>query len=206
MALRLHAVVPLEDQDTERTDGTSLVVFRDLAAITTDQAQFLPEKGGAGDSDIAAHRAVVDAAFHHGAVLPTPVGVVFRSSDVIVRWMELHYVALSDALQFVEDRVGARVHIERAEGKAEDREVGADLAAAAAEAYRVLRRRAIAGVPLRTEKVTGLVLTAALLIEREGWKEFVTSVQAQQEEHPRLRFQVTGPWAPYDFVRMQFGG
>jgi len=64
----------------------------------------------------------------------------------------------------------------------------------------------VAGVPLRTEKVTGLVLTAALLVERDLWKEFMTTVQAQRDEHPKLKFEVTGPWAPYDFVRMQFGG
>jgi hypothetical protein len=205
MALRLHAVVPLEDQDTDgRTDGATLVHFRDLAAIVTETPTFL-----IGDSDgaqIVKHREIVDAAFHHGAVLPTPVGVLFRSADVLVRWMELHYVALSDGLQFVEDRMGARLHIERSDGRADEREVGSDLAAAAAEAYRVLRRRAVAGVPLRTEKVTGLVLTAALLIERDSWKDFMTAVHTQQEEHPRLKFEVTGPWAPYDFVRMQFGG
>ena len=205
MALRLHAVVPLEDQDTDgRNDGAKLVQFRDLAAIVTDAPTFL--LGESDPTQIAKHREIVDEAFHHGAVLPTPVGVLFRSSDVLVRWMELHYVALSDGLQFVEDRMAARLHIERADGRADEREVGSDLAAAAAEAYRVLRRKAVAGVPLRTEKVTGLVLTAALLIERDNWKEFMTAVHTQQEEHPRLKFEVTGPWAPYDFVRMQFGG
>jgi hypothetical protein len=197
--------VPLEDQDDDnRADGTSLVPFRDLGAITTEAHQFL--LGEADAAQIAAHRAIVDAAFHHGAVLPTPVGVLFRSTDVLIRWMELHYVALSDGLNFVEDRMGVRLHIERLDGKPDERETGSDLAAAAAEAYRVLRRRAVAGVPLRTEKVTGLVLTAALLVERDLWKEFMTTVQAQRDEHPKLKFEVTGPWAPYDFVRMQFGG
>ena len=36
MALRLHAVVPLEDQDTDgRNDGATLIHFRDLAAIVS---------------------------------------------------------------------------------------------------------------------------------------------------------------------------
>ena len=185
-------------------DGTVLIPFRDLGAIVSDQKQFAPIESGS--SDLETHRAVVDALFRQGAVLPAPVGVVFRARDVLLRWMELHYVALSDALEFVEDRAVARVHVERAEGKPDEREAGADLAAAAAEAFRALRRRAVAAMPLRLEQVTGLVLSAAFLVERELWKEFAAAVAEQQDAHDHLRFELTGPWAPYDFVRMQFGG
>jgi hypothetical protein len=30
-------------------------------------------------------------------------------------------------------------------------------------------------------------------------------VAEQHEAHHGLKFEVTGPWAPYDFVQMQFG-
>jgi predicted outer membrane lipoprotein len=131
---------------------------------------------------------------------------VFRAADVLTRWMELHYVSLTGALEFVEDRSVARVHIVRADGKDEDREAGSDLAAAATESFRALRRRAVAVVPLRLEQITGLVLSAAFLVERDLWKEFMHAVDEQQDAHHHLRFDVTGPWAPYDFVGMRFGG
>jgi hypothetical protein len=120
--------------------------------------------------------------------------------------MELHYVSLTDALEFVDDRAVARVHIVRADGKDEDLETGSDLAAAAAESFRALRRRSVAAVPLRLEEITGLVLSAAFLVERDLWKDFAKAVEEQHDAHRLLRFDVTGPWAPYDFVRMQFGG
>jgi predicted outer membrane lipoprotein len=205
MALRLHAIVPADgNQSDSGADGTKLIPFRDLGAIVSEQRQFALEESQ--PADVVTHRAVVDALFQRGPVLPAPVGVLFRAPDVLLRWMELHYVALSDALEFVEDRAVGRVHIERAEGKADEREAGGDLAAAAAEAFRVLRRRSVAAVPLRLEKVTGLMLSAAFLVEQELWKEFVEAVAEQQQAHPTLRFELTGPWAPYDFVRMQFGG
>jgi hypothetical protein len=139
-------------------------------------------------------------------VLPAPVGVVFRSQDVLTRWMELHYMSLTSALQFVEDRAVARVHVVRADGRPADLEAGSDLAAAAAESVRALRRRAVAAVPLRLEEVTGLVLSSSFLVERDLWKEFITAVEEQRDAHHLMRFDVTGPWAPYDFVRMQFEG
>jgi hypothetical protein len=185
-------------------DGTRVIPFRDLGAVVSDQRQFVLEE--AQPADVEAHRTVIDALFQRGTVLPAPVGVVFRAPDVLLRWMELHYVALTDALEFVEDRSVARVHIERAQGKAEEREAGADHAAAAAQGVRALRRRAVAAVPLRLEKVTGLMLSAAFLIERDLWKDFADAVAEQQKVHPNLLFDLTGPWAPYDFVRMQFGG
>jgi hypothetical protein len=138
-------------------------------------------------------------------VLPAPVGVTFRSRQAVTRWLELHYVALSDALSFVDDRVVGRVHVWRP-GDAEERDVGSDLAAAAADALRDLRRSAVATVPLRTEQITGIVLSAAFLIEQELWKDFATKVEEQKSRATNLRLELTGPWPPYDFVQMQFGG
>jgi len=183
---------------------TTLIPFRDLCAVVSEQKNFTLDE--ASTAEIERHRSVVDAIFRRATVLPAPVGVVFRTQDVLKRWMELHYVALSDALDFVEDRVVARVHVVRADGKAEDLEAGSDLAAAAAESIRGLRRRSVASVPLRLEQVTGLVLSAAFLVERELWKDFLTAAEEMHDAHRLLRFDVTGPWAPYDFVRMQFGG
>lgn len=182
----------------------NLVAFRDLCAVVSEQETF-----GLNELSpdlIAEHRAIVDAVFRHAAVLPAPAGVVFRAPDVLKRWMELHYVSLTDALQFVEDRAAARVHIVRADGRTDELEAGSDLASSAAESLRALRQKAVASVPLRLERVTGLALSASFLIERDLWKEFLNAVDEQRDAHARLRFDVTGPWAPYDFVRMQFGG
>lgn len=218
MALRLHAITladaphhtgthPVNEAATDGNGAhneTTVVPFRDLAAVVSEQRGFALEE--MTRSEIERHRAIVDAVFHRSAVLPAPVGAVFRSPDVLKRWMELHYVSLTDALEFVEDREVARVHIVRADGTNDDLEAGSDLAAAAAESFRALRRRAVAAVPLRLEEVTGLVLSAAFLVERDLWKEFSKAVEEQQDAYHLLRFDLTGPWAPYDFVRMQFGG
>lgn len=208
MALRLHAITLADAaQNAPAGDGSeiALIPFRDLCAVVSTQRSFVLDE--TTPAAIEEHRRIVDRIFHQASVVPAPVGVVFRSPDVLKRWMELHYVSLSGALEFVEDRAVARVHIVRASAKdGEDREAGSDLAAAATEAFRALRRHAVAAVPLRLEHVTGLVLSASFLVERDLWKEFLRAVEDQYDAHHLLRFDVTGPWAPYDFVRMQFGG
>ena len=217
MALRLHAITLADGAQAEAPrdgrqtgtfavvrDGIEFIPFRDLCAVVSEQATFGLDE--ATPAEVERHRVIVDGIFRRATVLPAPFGTVFRAADVLTRWMELHYVSLTGALEFVEDRSVARVHIVRADGRDEDREAGSDLAASATESFRALRRRAVAVVPLRLEQVTGLVLSAAFLVERDLWKEFLRAVEEQQDAHHHLRFDVSGPWAPYDFVGMRFGG
>jgi hypothetical protein len=199
MALRVYGIVMQDGQAPPKLpDGVQLLPVRELAAVTEDgdySARDLDK------SAVERHLNVIENLFGQDAVLPTPVGTVFRSADVLQRWMELHYVALSDALAWVEDRLAARVHIARAASE----ESSAELNAIAAEVSRSLRRRAVAGVPLRANEDAHELVSVAFLVEAELWHEFADSVGDEQERHPLLRIQLTGPWPPYDFVRLQFG-
>ena len=210
MALRLHAIT-LADASFEFPVGNGssgspapkLIPFRDLGAVVSEQRNFALDLPTPEMVDF--HRSVVDAVFRAATVLPAPVGVVFRAPDVLKRWMELHYVALNGALEFVEDRAVARVHVVRAESTPDDRETGSDLAAEAAESLRALRRQSVSSIPLRREEVTGLALSSAFLVDRNLWRTFIAATEEQQAAHHLLQFTVSGPWAPYDFVTMQFG-
>jgi hypothetical protein len=182
--------------------GTELVVVRELAAIVAPGVYAAVEPTEEQATNLGE---VIGAYAKRNAVLPAPVGAVFRSRQAITRWLELHYVALSDALSFVDERVEGRVHVWRP-GDVEERDVGSDLAATAAETLRELRGAAVASVPLRTEQITGIVLSAAFLIEQEQWRDFATMVKEQGSRASNMRLELTGPWPPYDFVQMQFGG
>jgi hypothetical protein len=203
MSLRVYGVVMHDGQGPPKLPaGLQLVPVRELAAVAEEGEYSARE---VETREVERHLEVIGALFEQDAVLPTPAGTVFRSVEVLQRWMELHYVALSDALAWVEDRLGARVHITRAAGRPSDREAGSDLAGIAAEITRSLRRRAVASVPLRNEEVTGIVLTSAYLVESQLWHEFTDAIEDERERHPHVRIELSGPWPPYDFVRLQFG-
>lgn len=202
VALTLYGVT-VNDSHAAHFERPDLqrVVVRDLVAVCgrADYRAVEPS-----DERVQQYTGVITAMSARGPVLPAPVGVVFRAPESVQRWLELHYVALNDALSFVENRVACRVHVWRpVEGV--DRDAGSDLAAAAAESLRTLRRSAVASVPLRVEKVTGIVLSAAFLVEQDLWKPFVELVEEEGKRAPTLRLELTGPWAPYDFVQMQLG-
>jgi Gas vesicle synthesis protein GvpL/GvpF len=203
MSLRVYGVVMHDGQGPlNLLPGLQLQPLRELAAVAEEGDYSTRE---IEDEDIQRHYRIVENLFGQDAVLPTPVGTVFRSTEVLQRWMDLHYVALSDALAWVEDRVAARVHVTRAETNRGDRDTSADIPAIAAEVTRSLRRRTVASVPLRTEDDRAIVQSAGYLVEAELWNEFADAIADEQDRHPLLRIALTGPWPPYDFVRLQFG-
>ncbi len=201
MALNLFGVTVNDVQVTNTAVAdTETIVVRDLAAICgqTDYRAMEP-----GDELVGRYTDVVAEYAARGPVLPAPVGIVFRGNDSVQRWLELHYGALTDALSFVENRVAGRVHIWRSAPDARD--ASSDVDALAAESLRALRRAAVATLPMRVEKQTGVLLSAAFLVEQEQWKDFIGEVNAQKALATGLRFELTGPWPPYDFVQMQLG-
>ncbi len=209
--VRLYGVVNgPEAEGRPLPSGACLVGFRDLAAVSTECA-----RGEAGSwrrtpspPNLDAHRAVVESVFEQTSIVPAPPGVVFRSREAIVRWLELHYVALSDALAFVDGRSVGRVHVERHAPPI----AGADAAherlageAVAREIFRTLAGQSVSWTPVATG-VAADSAQASFLVDRARWNEFATAVAAEDRRDPALRVWVTGPWPPYDFVRLQFGG
>lgn len=188
--------------------GTQGVAFRDLTAVVQETSFVRAELSA---DDLAAHRRVVDGLFAERPVVPAPPGLVFPARDALARWLELHYVALSDALTFLDGRGEARVHVERvpvtpAHGIPAVDALAPDVSAAAGEVFRVLRKHAAASIVMRAPEDRPATALASFLVERERWAQFEAAVLEQGQQDPELRFRVTGPWPPYDFVRMQFGG
>jgi predicted lipoprotein len=214
--VRLYGIVGQDWTNGERGVGlpalTMPVVFRDLVAVAGEAP---PPAGGAAwrrtpaPPNLEAHRGIVEALFAARSVLPVPPGVVFRSSDAVVRWLELHYAALSDALAYVDGRVEARVHVEAragraiGDGNAEHQRV--ELEAVAGSVFKALAKSAVAWCATPSNGDIGRS-SASFLVERGQWAQFQTAVAAEAARDPALVVRASGPWPPYDFVRMQFGG
>jgi hypothetical protein len=209
--VRLYGVVavPLTGQLGEVVwpDGVTALGFRDIAAVVGA----LPGVGRLRRppaADPGAHRAVVEAIFASRTIVPAPPGVVFRSNDAVVRWLELHFAVLSDALAHVDGRAEARVHVRAGAGvgvlTAEYR--AAETAAVARAVFRPLAAVAAAWtiLPPRTGDVS--TTSASFLVERAVWPQFEAAVAAECAREPALGVRLSGPWPPYDFVRMEFGG
>lgn len=204
-ALRLYGVAAVESgQIVSLTEGTSLVHYRALAAIVEPS----PYTSTTLDDDqMDKYLHVLEDAYAHSAVLPAPPGTVFQSHNTLVRWLELHYFTLTEALSVIEGHSAARVSITRPGNHDDD--AGRSFAALAAESLRLLRSQAAATVTLPkadNDDEDGVVARASFLVDTQRWQNFKDTVSKEAARQNALDFQVTGPWPPYDFVRMQFGG
>jgi hypothetical protein len=73
----------------------------------------------------------------------------------------------------------------------------------------LLRSQAAATVTLPKadqDEEDGVVARASFLIDTQRWQAFTEIVSKESQRQNALDFHITGPWPPYDFVRMQFGG
>ena len=203
-AVRLYAVAATHGTGLPRVRGTEAVAFRDLVAVVAPAPAGVESGVGAPPADLADYRRVVESVFRERGALPAPPGVVFRSRDLLAQWLELHYFTLLDALAFVEDRAVARVAIGR-DGHRPGEEATMDEAAETVlqDALRVLRRQAVAAVAAGTDG-SGHVTAMSFLVERAGWDAFAALAERERGRLADFTFALSGPWPPYDFVRMQF--
>ena len=206
-ALQLFGIISLDvSGDASPVRGVTVVSFRDLGALVSESAYVAPAPS---TQHIAEYRRVVEGAFARQTIVPAPFGSVFRSREALMRWLELHYFTLLEAVSFVTDRAMARVVVSYGDEPENTTTMAIDADAidtAADESFRLLRRHAVASLVVNNHTgEAGPAARASFLIERERWDLFNDVVREEQRRLREIQVECTGPWPPYDFVRMQFG-
>jgi hypothetical protein len=210
--IRLYGVAAFDNGlHQPLAEGTTLVQFRALAGVVSP-AKYHRET--VGEAEMTEYARVLEEVQANTAILPAPAGTIFKSRDNLARWLELHYFTLTQALGSIEGHGQARLTITKTPGvdapdatSAELHESSKQLLATASQSMRVLRGQAAATVSLPVpEDDTHIVAHASFLVDLEQWEVFADLVRREDTRHTSLDFHLSGPWPPYDFVRMQFGG
>jgi hypothetical protein len=169
------------------------VRYRDLEALVRPVPYEMPVMD---EQQVQLHQRAVESAMRRGTVLPAPFGIVFRGRRQLIRLLQDQYLVLDEGLSFFEGHWELRLHITAADGGEADLELS-DLAM---QLYSELRRHARAAVPFPAEGKR--LMSAAFLVERSAWIEFVDRAEDLAGAHGEITFDITGPWPPYDFVRI----
>lgn len=211
-ALRLYGVAAVESNAVASlAAGTTIVPFRMLGAVVAPTRY---ARVPVDEAEIGEYTRILEEVQANTAVLPAPPGTVFRTRDSLARWLELHYFTLTQAIGVVEGHSEARVSITKS-ATVDSNDATADeikehtkqLASVASDSMRVLRGQATATITLPvSEDDTTVVAQASFLVDMERWALFCELVAKEDQRHTDLNFRLSGPWPPYDFVRMEFGG
>jgi hypothetical protein len=168
------------------------VRFRDLEAVVRTVPFDLP---GLGPSELEAHQRAVSWVIYRCTILPAPPGVVFSGRRALVKFLDGQYLSLIEGLVFLEGHWEFRLHIEPELAEAErGSSTGPE------ELYTELRRAARAAISFPRRE--GRLLSAAFLVEQRRWIDFVERTDDLGAGHPDLVLDLTGPWPPYDFVKL----
>lgn len=185
-------------------DGTRRVRRGGLAAVVSP-GEAIGEAAEA-DARLDRHARVVEALAASGTVVPAPPGLRAPDEAAVLAFLDRGRLALEEALDLFDGACEVRLHVRRHPvRRATDPPPSATVddgaaGATAAGLYQLLRRQARAARRLPT--ADGDVLTAAFLVPRAGWSEGTALAARWQERQPGLAAEITGPWAPWDFVRM----
>jgi Gas vesicle synthesis protein GvpL/GvpF len=212
--MRLYGIIDNDAGASEALPaGVQLASYRELAAVV---AEVPAGRRGPAPPDIDVHRSVVTALFAHRSVVPVPPGVVFRRLDTLTNWLELHYAPLIEAVRYVHGRAEARVHV-RCAGRAVEARSGhphspgksPQLEGRAFEVFHEVSDHASAWslVPPSAQQTRDVDdISASFLVERSRWHDFTEAVAVAARRASGLEIALSGPWPPYDFVRLKFGG
>jgi glycosyltransferase involved in cell wall biosynthesis len=179
------------------TPEAELVPHRGLAALVHAVPYRVPDWNA---ELIRKHSRVIERAWRRGTVVPAPYGIVFRDRDQVVEFLGDQHVALEEALAFLDGAFEVRLHMQPS-GYDVDPE-DAEIADQVAGFYSALRRRSRAAFTLPAAPPR--ILSAAFLVGRADWVSFVEYADELDADHPEYQFDLTGPWPPYDFVKIAF--
>lgn len=178
-----------------RTDEDEIarVRYRDIEALVRPVPYTMPPLD---QEHVQDHQRAVERAMRRGTILPAPYGVVFRGRRQLIRLLQDQYLVFDEGLSFLDGHWELRLHVTAAAAV----DVRADLRDVATDVYTELRRFARAAVPFPRDDRR--LLSAAFLVERTSWLEFMERVSQLNTANPELGFDITGPWPAYDFVRI----
>jgi hypothetical protein len=180
-----------------RNRAVTRVRYRDIEALVKGTSFQLPES----EEALTDHHTVVESVMKRTTILPVPFGIVFRGRRRLVAFLQEQYLVIDEGLSLLDGHSELRLHVEPTESEEGPTPVADErMEERAMTIYGELRRYARAAVPFPTDDQR--VLGAAFLVERTRWDEFVQRIEAYGEQHPGLTFDVSGPWPPYDFVRI----
>lgn len=198
-AVQLLAIVRAPGVHPESVSGAvdggavSLVSAGGIAAFVRGASYRIPRLNRGA---VLEHHQLLDQLMRQQSIVPTPYAIIFRSPTTVEAFLGESFTVLDEALRMVDGRWEFRLHIRPDETDLEP----SAIASLASHIYGELRRVARAAMPFRETDRTAS--GAAFLVNRADTRRFVDRVHEMSAAYSYLALDLTGPWPPYDFVRI----
>lgn len=169
--------------------------YEDVSVVVGDCSDLNPQPS---EENAKIHENVIkEIMINSSSVVPMAFGMIFANEKILKSIIKTAYKAVKKALNAVEGKFELGVRVV-AKGGAENRNGISD------EIFSILKEKSE-----ETKKGNlvsdRLILNGYFLVKKDRIGEFSNAVEELESKYPNLKFHYSGPWAPYNFVKINIG-
>lgn len=180
-------------------DEVYTIPYKDISAVVNDTplTEYQPS-----EENIKIHNEVVNRVMKECTLIPMAFGMAFKDKNVLLSVLEKSYDAIKKTLELLENKVelGLKIILSKELMEQLDDERKNQLSNYVFES---IKKNAVesANGKLFSER---LLLNASFLVEKDKVEEFSKEID-KIEKMLAPKIQYTGPWPPYNFVKINIG-
>jgi len=196
----VYCIIPLSEKKQFGNiglNGNSVYAmdYKDVSAVVSDCSDLNPQPS---EENAKIHENVIkEIMISSNSVVPMAFGMIFANEKILKSIIKTAYIAVKKALNAVEGKLELGVRVIAKEG-AENRNGISD------EIFGTLKEKSE-----ETKKGNlfsdRLILNGHFLVKKDRMGEFSNNVEELESKYPNLKFHYSGPWAPYNFVKINIG-
>lgn len=196
----VYCIIPLSEKKQFGNIGIDknsvyAMDYEDVSVVVSDCSDLNPQPS---EENAKIHENVIkEIVINSNGVVPMAFGMIFANEKILKSIIKTTYKAVKNALNAVEGKLELGVRVVAKEG-AENRNGISD------EIFSILKEKSE-----ETKKGSlvsdRLILNGYFLVKKDRVGEFSNTVEELESKYPNLKFLYSGPWAPYNFVKINIG-
>lgn len=199
-----YCIIPCNEEKTFGKLGINnkevyTIPYRNVAAVVGESQMKDYELT---EDNMKRHEEVIRQVMEEHTVIPVEFGTVIKNERILKYLLKNAYDPVRECLRLVDNMVELGVKAV----------VNADASFAEPEKRKEYATNILGSLNNRAKQVVTddlfsdrLVLNASFLVNKQDIDTFSNEVVDLQEKYPMIKLLYSGPWAPYNFVRIKIG-
>jgi hypothetical protein len=199
-----YCIIPYNEEKTFGNLGMNneevyTIPFRNVAAVVSESPMKDYELT---ENNMKKHEEVVRRVMEEHTVVPVEFGTVIQNERILKHLLKKAYDPVRECLRLVNNMVELGIKaVINGDIVFADPEKRKECAASILESLNN-RAKQLVKDDLFSDR---LILNASFLVNKEEINTFSNEVTGLQEKYPMIKLLYSGPWAPYNFVRIRIG-
>jgi hypothetical protein len=199
-----YCIIPCNEEKTfgnldMNNEKVYTIPYRNVAAVVSESPMKDYELT---EDNMKRHEEVIRRVMEEHTVVPVEFGTVIQNERILKHLLKKAYDPVRECLRLVDNMVELGVKAV----------INGDIVFADSEKRNECATNILESLNNRAKQLVKsglfsdrLILNASFLVNKEEINTFSNEVTDLQEKYPMIKLLYSGPWAPYNFVRIRIG-